>query len=272
MSFDQDQVTKPRSGLLPAVAIGAYLNSGPLDGHSPYIHDPTLRLNFCPEKYQGKWWLFAEYPTKKTDPWREFQGKFCFKSKAEYRWNSCRKELEIVNTCYSQYPEIRKVKTRYGVIYDEIEGTGETGSIKGTATIVNPKVPRKLYVDFGFDPSLLKSLDSGNQDLSSINQYIREKEEEKRANYLILDTDYCNYSIVCNGDKSHLWILTRSYCISLKKAKFLMKRLATLGGNPEILETSKNSICPCSCSDSSYNSNFSSEFKSISTYPWRGYQ
>lgn len=100
----------------------------------------------------------------------------------------------------------------------------QTKKITGFATIPDPTQPGKLLVTFPHLPSI-----------PTMNQ----------ANYWVHWTDYDRYSIVGNGNRSQLWILSREKSISCSEFQLLILSIQGLGYNPNRLIVSNGTVEKC---------------------------
>ncbi len=190
-----------------------------------YNH-PNLSLNFYPRKYSGIWLELARYPLLPWQTWEEN----CLRSKTEYTWDKKEGILRIKNTCYTKLPQTRKVYINKSFNIHgchktktvEIENTGESYILEGIGTIPNKKKPRKINVKFNTPPW--------------------DKYETEEPNYLILETDYDNYSIVVGPYKRNLWILTRSYSLSKKEGNKIINIIKNLDCDPDLLTAHSSAI------------------------------
>ena len=187
------------------------------------FNHPNLSLNFCPKKYSGVWWEFARYPLLPWQTWEEN----CLRSKAEYTWDENKKILKIKNTCYTKLPEIKTIYSFnifgcYKTKTVEVKNTGENYSLEGIGVIHNKKTHRKINVKFNTPPW--------------------NKFETDEPNYIILDTDYDNYSIVIGPYKRNLWVLTRSYSLSKIEGSKIIKIIKNLDCDPDLLTAHPSSV------------------------------
>ena len=90
-------------------------------GSKAETKDPAVVQQIDLNKYSGKWYEIARYPT--------FFQRNCIRSTAEYQILDAT-SVSVYNICYKE--------------------NGDTSDIKGTASIVDPTTPAKLKVKFNF--------------------------------------------------------------------------------------------------------------------------
>ena len=164
------------------------------------LSNEVLEPNFNINKYLGTWYEIAKTPN--------FFETGCSSAKARYELINS-KTISVVNTCLGEdgCPLRRTCEQAGGRGCRGIDNTVPP-TIKGRATVGDPREPAKLRVTFPGTPDVLPP---------------------GVPNYLVHSTDYKTFSIVGDPQRVFLFILARAPTMSMRLYNDIVNYSAELG-------------------------------------------
>lgn len=186
--------------------------------YTKYFSEPS-KINICKERNTTMGNSNSQPPTVNPFYPELYQGQWweiarypnnfqrgCQRSIANYTWNEEDQVLGVRNTC--------------------VRSDGSSYSTDGSATIPNPRYPGRLYVTF-----------------PNVPVQVQEPANVRRiGNYWIHWTDYTNWAVVGNSNRSQLWILSRTESVSRDHFQLMALTVKGLGYDPSRLIVSQGAV------------------------------